>query len=114
MAAGAGLYAVAGYSTGLVLFALVALAWCEERFGLRPRMMIFRITAEHAEAIAGEVQRLLAELKISTQHLRASMAGKNSIVEFGADISKGKQETLLTRLHREGVVSEVVPVSPSE
>jgi len=29
MAAGAGLYAVAGYSTGLVLFALVALAWCE-------------------------------------------------------------------------------------
>jgi putative Mg2+ transporter-C (MgtC) family protein len=114
MAAGAGLYAVAGYSTGLVLFALVALAWCEERFGLKPRMMAFRITTEHTEAIAGEVQRLLAELKISTQHFRVSTAGTNSIVEFGADVSLGKQETLLTRLHREGVVSEVVPVSPHE
>jgi putative Mg2+ transporter-C (MgtC) family protein len=114
MAAGAGLYALAGYSTALVLFALVVLAWCEERFGLKPRMMAFRITTNHPEAIAGEVQRLLAELRISTQHFRVSMAGANSIVAFGADVSKGKQETILTRLHREGVVSEVLPVSPHE
>jgi uncharacterized membrane protein YhiD involved in acid resistance len=114
MAAGAGLYAVAGYSTGLVLFALIALAWCEERFGLKPRTMAFRITTDHPEAIAGEVQRLLAELKISTQHFRVSMAGASSIVEFGADVSKGKQETILARLHRQGVTIEVLPVSPRE
>jgi putative Mg2+ transporter-C (MgtC) family protein len=36
MAVGAGLYAVAGFSTVLVLIALVALGWCEERFGLKP------------------------------------------------------------------------------
>jgi putative Mg2+ transporter-C (MgtC) family protein len=114
MAAGAGLYAVAGYSTALVLFALVALAWCEERFGLKSRTMVFRITTSHQEAIAGEVQRLLGELKISTQHFRVSMAGANSIVEFGADVSKHKQETMLTQLHREGVTIEVVPVSPRE
>lgn len=114
MAAGAGLYAVAGYSTGLVLFALIALAWCEERFGLKPRTMAFRITTDHPEAIAGEVQRLLAELEISTQHFRVSMAGASSIVEFGADVSKGKQETILARLHRQGVTIEVLPVSPRE
>src|ERR1700681_952264 len=62
MAAGAGLYAVAGYSTGLVLSALVGLAWLEERFGLKPRLMAFRVTTDKPEAIAGEVQRLLAEL----------------------------------------------------
>jgi hypothetical protein len=63
---------------------------------------------------AQEVQRLLAELEIGTQHFRVSMAGANSIVEFGADVSKGKQEAILTRLHREGVTIEVVPVSPRE
>ena len=70
--------------------------------------------SSHPEAIAGEVQRLLAELKISTQHFRVSMAGASSIVEFGADVSKGKQETILARLNREGVTIEVVPVSPRE
>lgn len=114
MAAGAGLYAVAGYSTGLVLFALVALAWCEERFGLKARMIAFRITTDHPEAIAPEVQRLLAALEMRTQYFRLSMDGSNSIVEFGADVSKGKQEAILTRLHREGVTIEVVPVSPRE
>jgi putative Mg2+ transporter-C (MgtC) family protein len=114
MAVGAGLYAVAGFSTVLVLVALVALGWCEERFGLKPRMMTFRITAARPEAIAEEVQRLFAELRISTQHFRVSMAGTNSIVEFGADISRSKQETILARFHREGVISEVVPLSPYE
>jgi hypothetical protein len=77
-------------------------------------MMAFRIAADHPEAIAEEVQRLLTELKISTQHFRVSMAGGNAIVEFGADISRGKQETILARFHRDGVISEVVPVSPHE
>jgi len=44
---------------------------------------------------AGEMQRLL-------------------IVEFGTDVGKGKRETIVTRLHREGVTIEVVPVSPHE
>ena len=110
MAAGAGLYAVAEFSTGLVLFALVVLGWCEQRFGLRARVMGFRITADHSEALAGEVQRLVTELKITTQHFRVSMAGANSIVEFEADVSKGKQETIVKRLHREGVTIEVVPL----
>jgi len=105
---------VAGYSAGLVLLSLVAFAWIEERFGLKPRMMSIRITTDHAQAIAGEVQRLLTDLKISTQHFRISMAGTNSIVEFEADVSKGKQETILARLHREGVIIEVVPMNPND
>ena len=109
MAAGAGLYAVAEFSTGLVLFALVVLSWCEQRFGLRARVMGFRITANHSEALAGEVQQLLAELRIATQHFRVSMAGANSVVEFDADVSDSKQETIIRRLHRDGLISEVVP-----
>ena len=109
MAAGAGLYAVAEFSTGLVLFSLVVLSWCEQRFGLRTRVMGFRITAtNHSEALAEEVQHLLAELKITTQHFRVSMAGANSGVEFDANVSDSKQETIIRRLHLDGLISEVV------
>ena len=110
MSAGAGLYAVAEFSTALVLFALVVLGWCEQRFGFRARMMGFRITANYSEALAGEVQRLLAELKISPHHFRVSMAGANSVVEFDADVSDSQQETIIRRLHRDGLISEVVPL----
>src|SRR3979490_61376 len=48
MAAGGGLYAVAGYSTGVVLFGLEVLAWVARWSNLKPRMMAFRITASHA------------------------------------------------------------------
>ncbi|HEV7217525.1 MAG: MgtC/SapB family protein [Terriglobales bacterium] len=109
MATGAGLYSVAGFTTGLALFALVILGWCERAFGLRTRVMNFRITTNQSEALAGEVQRLLAELKISPQHFRVSMSGALSIVEFEADVSDSRQAHILTRLHREGLISEVTP-----
>jgi putative Mg2+ transporter-C (MgtC) family protein len=110
MAAGGGLYAVAGTATAIVLFGLFVIAWCADRFGLRSRMLMFRFTASHADNVAGEVQRLLATLKIPAQHFRVSMAGINSIVEFEADISHRQQEQIVEQLHREGVVTEVLPL----
>ncbi len=110
MAAGGGLYAVAAYATGLVLFGLIVLGRLAERFNLKKRVMIFRITTSHADNVATEVQRLLAGLKIAIQHLRISMAGTNSIVEFNVDISHSQQETILAQLNRQGVVSEVIPL----
>src|ERR1700687_2545681 len=63
MAAGGGLYAVAGYSTGLVLFGLVVLAWITRWTNLKPRMISFRITTSHADSVAGEGQRRSAALR---------------------------------------------------
>ena len=114
MAAGAGLYAIAGFSTGLVLFSLVVLAWCEKWFGLKERLMGFHITSKPSEAIAEEVQRLLVDLHIKAQHFRASMAGANSIVEFDADVSHKNQETILNRLHRDGVITQVTVIHNRE
>src|SRR5438876_3451378 len=45
MAVGGGLYAVAVYGTGLVLFGLVCIGWCADRLNLKRRIMVFRITA---------------------------------------------------------------------
>jgi len=110
MAAGGGMYAVAGYSTGLVLFGLTIIGWAERFFNLKCRLMVFRFTTSHADSVSTEIQRLMANLKIPMQHLRISMAGTSSVVEFEADVSHKQQEAILTQLNRQGVVAEVVPV----
>lgn len=110
MAAGGGLFAVATYATGLVLFALICVGWLARRFDLKYRNMCFRITTSHAESVATEVQRLMAGLKVPMQHFRVSMAGGNSIVEFESEVSHSQQETIVTQLNRQGVITEVTPL----
>jgi len=110
MAAGAGLYAIAGSATAIVLFGLFVLAWCTGRFSWKSRALVFRFTTSHADSVASEVQRLLANLKIPAQHFRVSMTGGNSIVEFEADVSHKQQEQIVEQLNRQGVVTEVVPL----
>jgi putative Mg2+ transporter-C (MgtC) family protein len=109
MAAGGGLYAVAAYSTGLVLFGLIVIGWIAERFNLKRRLMVFRVTTSHADSVATEVQRLLAGMKIAMQHFRVSMTGTNSIVEFESEVSHSQQETIVSQLNRQGVTTEVIP-----
>lgn len=110
MAAGGGLYAVAGAATFIVLFGLFAVAWCADRFNLRARMLVFRFTTSHADSVAGEVQRLLVNMKIPTQHFRVSMSGTQSVVEFEADVSHRQQEQIVQQLNRAGIVTELLPL----
>ncbi len=110
MAAGGGLYSVAAYATGLVLFGLIVIGWTAERLNLKRRVMAFRVTTNQAESVATEVQRLLAELKIAMQHFRVSMLGEKSVVEFEVDVSHKQQESILTQLNRPGIMTEVVPL----
>ncbi len=109
MAAGGGLYSVAAYATGLVIFGLVVIGWCADRLNLKRRVMVFRITTSHAENVATEVQQLLAGMKVTLRHFRSSMAGINSIVEFEADVSHSQQEKIVAQLNRNGIVTEVIP-----
>ena len=110
MAAGGGLFAVATYTTALVLFGLVCLGWASQRFDLKCRPTVFRFTTSHAESVATEVQQLLAQMKVPVQHFRVSMAGGNSIVEFESVVSHGQQERIVAQLSRQGVITEVAPV----
>ena len=109
MAAGGGLYLVAGTSTAIVLFALVVLAWGTQKLNLKPRLMIFRFTTRHTESVASEVQQLLASMSIPMIHFRVSMAGRQSIVEFESDVNHSQQEKIVAQLNREGVLTEVIP-----
>jgi uncharacterized membrane protein YhiD involved in acid resistance len=107
MAAGGGLYSVAAYATSLVLFGLVVIGWCADRFNLKRRIMVFRITTSHADNVATEVQQLLGEMKVALRHFRSSMVGLNSTVEFEADVSHSQQEKIVAQLNRKGIVTEV-------
>jgi putative Mg2+ transporter-C (MgtC) family protein len=109
MAVGGGLYAVAGYATGLVLFGLVILGWLARVTNLKAREMGFRVTASHTEDIASEVQKCLEFLKMKPQQFRVSMNGPTSIVEFHADTGYRQQEQIVQKLNRPGVVVEVIP-----
>jgi putative Mg2+ transporter-C (MgtC) family protein len=109
MAAGGGLYAVAAYATGLVLFGLICVGWLAERFDVKRRDFVFRITTSHADSVATEVQRMVAALKIPLRQFRVSMAGANSIVEFESDVSRSQQEAIVNQLNRQGVITEVIP-----
>ena len=113
MAAGGGLFAVATYTTALVLFGLICLGWLAERFDLKCRPMVFRFTTSQAENVAIEVQRLMAQMKVPMQHFRVSMAGGNSIVEFESVVSHGQQESIVAQLSRQGVITEVTAVEGS-
>ena len=110
MATGGGFYSVAVYATGLVLFGLIVVGWAARRFNLKCRNLVFRITTSHVDSVATEVQRLMASQKIPMQHFRVSMAGTSSIVEFESEVSHKQQETIVTQLNRQGVITEVIPV----
>jgi putative Mg2+ transporter-C (MgtC) family protein len=110
MAAGGGFYAIAGYTTGVVLFALTVLAWFSRWTNLKPQMVAVRVTAKHVESVAAELRRLTTELKVDVQHFRVSMMGDNTVAEFNADLRGKQQETIIERLHRPGVFVEVTPL----
>jgi len=110
MAAGGGLYAVAAYATALVLFGLICIGWVADRLDLKFRRMFFRVTASHTQNVAGEVQKLLASLRVPLERFRVSMAGASSIVEFESDVTHTQRQAIVTQLDREGVITEVTPV----
>jgi putative Mg2+ transporter-C (MgtC) family protein len=110
MAAGGGLYAVAAYSTGLVLFGLVVIGWAMEQFNLKRRVMVFRVLTGHADSVGTEVQRLMSEMKIPMRQFRVSLLSDKSVVEFEVDVSHKQQEEIFKQLNRPGIITEVVPL----
>jgi len=111
MAAGGGFFALAGSTTGIILFALVAIGWMTEKLNLKSRCVLFRFTASNGDNVAGEVRRLLENLHVSVLQFRTSMAGTNSVVEFEAEVNRSQEMQITTQLNREGVVVELLPTS---
>lgn len=110
MAAGAGLYGIAGLAWGILLFALVALAWVEDRLNLKPRYMLFRISADKEIDLVAEVHRIFTDLKIALDNFQISTSDGRHLIQFDADVSYRQQERILAQLIRPGVTCEILPV----
>ena len=80
MAAGGGYFAVSGATTGIVLFALVVLAWGTEKLHVKARSLLFRLTTGQSESIAAELQQRETVLR-ERHRLAAQFARHTGVVE---------------------------------
>ena len=109
MAIGGGFYAVGVYTTALVLFGLVVVAWAANKINLKHTVVVFRVTTSQKDNVAAEVQQLLTGMKVPILHFQSSMVGVSSTVEFEVEVSHSQREKIVAQLNRQGVVTEVIP-----
>lgn len=110
MAAGGGFYLASAAAAVLILFSLVVLVYVEDAFNLKPRYMLFRISADRNEDLVPDVHRIFSNLKIALDNFQVSMTGDRSLIQFDADVSHRQQEAIFARLTRPGVTCEMLPV----
>jgi putative Mg2+ transporter-C (MgtC) family protein len=110
MAAGGGMFAVAGISCALILFALILLFYVEDWFNLKPRYMLFRIFVDRAENMVTDVHRIFSDLKITIDNFQVSLSGDKNLIQFDAEVNPHQQEKILQALCKPGMNCEMIPV----
>ncbi len=110
MAVGTGLYAVAAFTALLALLSLTVLGWAEDRFGLKSRLMTFRMTTAHVEEMLTRAQEILNETKVQMQHFQVFRVGSEFLLEFDADVTLHQQHCLAAKLGSTGARLEIAPV----
>jgi putative Mg2+ transporter-C (MgtC) family protein len=111
MAVGAGLSVTAIFTTLVILVALIVLGWAEDRFSLKTRLMTFRLTTSHMEAVMTGAHQALAEMKLAMQHFQVFRVGAEYVLEFDADVSYSQERQLAGKLGALDARCEVVPLS---
>jgi putative Mg2+ transporter-C (MgtC) family protein len=109
-AAGGGLFAIAGLSCVLVLFALVVLYYVEDWFDLKGRYMLFRIYVDRKDNMVADIHRIFDEIGVGIDNFQMSLAGEKNLIQFDADVSTKQQEKILAELSKPEVSVEMVPV----
>lgn len=97
MAAGGGLYAVAVFSTLVILFALSLLGWAERRFSPRAAVMTYRISCPDLDHMLTAVNQILDREHLAMQRLQCTREAGNYSIEFDLDITYRLGQDLLRR-----------------
>ncbi|HKW89821.1 MAG TPA: MgtC/SapB family protein [Candidatus Acidoferrales bacterium] len=98
MAVGDGMYITAAFGTALVLVALAAVGWAEGHFGLKTRLITFRLTAENADPIIKQARQIFEDMKATIQHSELRRFGAESIMEFDVDVTQPQEQEMMRRL----------------
>jgi putative Mg2+ transporter-C (MgtC) family protein len=110
MAIGAGMYWTAVFAGLLILLELDFLGWAEDRFGLKTRLMTFRLTTANLEQSMTRTHQALTEMKIPMQHFQVYRVGPDFVMEFDADVSHTQQHEVIKKLGASEGRCEVVPL----
>ena len=109
MAAGAGLYKVAGVVCVLMLFTLIVLARIEKVFKLRSQYLLFRVSADNAAGLLPEIHQLFGEMELPLDQLSVSPVDGKHVLQFMADLSQRQQEKVTAKLGELGLGYEMMP-----
>jgi len=109
MAAGAGLYKVAGVVCVLMLFTLIVLARIEKVFKLRSQYLLFRVSADNAAGLLPEIHQLFGEMELPLDQLSVSPVDGKLVLQFMADLSQRQQEKVTAKLGELGLGYEMMP-----
>ena len=97
MAVGAGMLATAIFATLMVLVALVALGFLEDRLGLQTRLMTFQLTAPaHADLLI-PAHRIVEEAKIQARRWQTHKTDDGLVVDFEAEVTHPQERELFTK-----------------
>lgn len=98
MAVGNSMYVTSIFATALVLAALALVGWAEGHFGLKSRLITFRLTAENAGPIIRQARQIFEQMKATVQHSELRRFGAESIMEFDVDVTQPQEQELMRRL----------------
>lgn len=97
MAVGAGMLATAIFATLMVLVALVALGFLEDRLGLQTRLITFQLTAQaHADLLV-PAHRIVEEAKIEARRWQTHKTDDGLVVDFEAEVTYPQERELFTK-----------------
>jgi len=107
MAVGGGLYVTAVFATALILVALAALGKMEAHFGLQTVLNTYEVTGRSAEAMLRELNRILADEKLTMHSVHLASFDVESRLTLTVDSAREEQAALSVRLHESNVFSTV-------
>jgi putative Mg2+ transporter-C (MgtC) family protein len=97
MAVGAGMLGTAILATLMVLVALVALGYLEDRLGLQTRLMTFQLMAPANSDLLVPVHRIMEVAKIEARRRQTHQLNDELVVDFDADVTYHQERDLFTK-----------------
>jgi putative Mg2+ transporter-C (MgtC) family protein len=97
MAVGAGMLATAIFATLMVLVALVAIGYLEDRLGLQTRLMTFQLMAPANSDLLAPAHRIVEDAKIEARRWQTQQVNDELIVDFEAEVSYHQERDLFTK-----------------
>ena len=110
MALGAGLYLTAIFAALLILAANALLGWAEAHYGLKTRLLTFRLTTRELAPVMERTQELLNQRRIAMQHFQVHHVGEDFVIEFEAEVGYKQEQELIQQCSATGTRCEVVPM----